>query len=221
MPTHRRRQPGLHPRTLPLERWDLTTVDGVQRTTRHRTLADLPIVLGHGEIERVVHEAEFRKHLQEGSVRRAIERSGNHLRTAVLEAALDRRRRLVGSLDSDPERRFARFLGERGYPRTEHNVPFVLGGRDVRLDVLFRDQWLGVEVDGGTHRSEDRFHADRLRDLRFEAEFGLPIVRVTEPQVDDTPDELDGLLWATLLRRDPSLRRADPSILRPIARKHL
>lgn len=221
VPTHRRRQPGLHPRTLPLDRWDVTTVHGLRRTTRHRTLADLPIVLGEGEIERVVHEAEFRKHLREGPVRRAISRSGRHLRTTMLEGALDRRRRLVGDLDSGLERRFARFLAERGYPPTEHNVPFRLGGHDVRLDVLFRDAWIGVEVDGGPHDGTERFHSDRARDLRFEAEFGLTVVRVTEPQVDETPDDLDASLWATLLRRTPELVRVSPGISRPIRRRHL
>lgn len=221
VPTHQRRQRGLHPRAFPLERWDVTVVGGLRRTTRARTLADLPTVLGVGEIERVVHEAEFRKQLVATSVRRAIERAGRRRNTAALEAALTRRRRLVGSLDSGPERRFARFLGERGYPPTEHNVPFLLGGSEVRLDVLFRSAWLGVEVDGDPHKSERQFHADRQRDLRFEAEHGLTIVRVTEPQIDDGPDDLDRLLWRTLLRRDPALRRGAPSFQHPIARKHL
>lgn len=221
VPTHRRKQPGLHPRTFPLGRWDVTVIDGIRRTTRHRTLADLATVLGVGEIERVVHEAEFRRHLREGSVRRAIARSPRRRRTRILEQALDRRRRLVGNVDSGVERRFARFLGERGYPPTEHGAPFVLGGRTVYLDVLFRDLWFGVEVDGDPHKTEDRFHSDRARDLRFDAEYGLPVARVTEQQIDGAPDELDAVLWAALRRRDPGLRRCARSIRDPIARKHL
>lgn len=221
VPTHQRRQRGLHPRTFPLEPWDVSVVDGLRRTTKARTLADLATVLGAGEIERVVHEAEFRKQLVDVSVKRAIERAGPRRNTKALEAALARRRRLVGSLDSDPERRFARFLGERGYPPTEHNVPFLLGGGEVRLDVLFRSAWLGVEVDGDPHKSERQFHADRQRDLRFDAEHGLTVLRVTEPQIDDSPDDLDVLLWRALLRRDPELRRVAPSFRHPIARKHL
>lgn len=221
VPTHRRRQPGLHPRTLPLTRWDVRVVDGMRRTTRQRTLADLPMVLGPGAVERVVHEAEFRGHLAEGAVRKAIARGPRHRWTGALEEALSRRRRLNGTVDSGFERRFARFLAERGYPRSQHNVPFLLGGNEVRLDVLFREQWFGVEVDGDAHKTERQFHADRARDLRFLAEYDLPVVRVTEPQLDDGPDELDASLWAALTRRDPTLRRAAPQIAHPIARKHL
>jgi len=220
-PTHKRLQRGLHPRVGDVDKFDIRERDGISYTTTSRTLADLATVLGPAELERIVHEAEFRKLLRDGPVRRAIERAGPRRNTAALLAALGRRRRLVGRVDSDPEKRFARFLAERGYPPTEHGVPFPLGGRPVHLDVLFRAQWFGVEVDGDPHKTEERFHSDRLRDLAFEAEHGLRIARVTEPQIDDTPDELDGLLWAALQRRDPSLRRGTRQIRAPIARKHL
>jgi len=192
-------------RTLHDDDWSLR--GGLRTTSVAATLLDLARVLSEPELRRAVHEAEYRQLLDLRRIDAQLERRPRAYGRANLVAALRSHRPIDGRLDSTLEHRFHRFLADRHYPPTEHNVRFALDdGEEVAIDVLFRSAWLAVEVDGGPHRTQQNFHRDRRRDRRLDAEWQLPVLRVTEQDLD-APEELDADLWKALTRRDPTLRR--------------
>lgn len=199
----RRKQKGLTPLLRGYGPEDITWRSGLPVTTVAVTLCDLAEVLTPEEVDRAVHEAEFRKKLNIVAVERAMARHPGRPGSKALRAALGKRRRSVdGRLDSKLERRFHDFLHARGFPASEHNVAFDFDdGGKASVDVLFRPQWLAIEVDGGPHQTVNGFHADRRRDRRLEAEWGLTVLRVTEEDLDERPDALAAELRAALARR--------------------
>ena len=196
----RRKQPGLHPRHRLLTAAEITTVGAVPVTAVAATLCDLATVLSPEALAQVVHETEYRKKLAVTEVERLLALHPRRPGCGALRALIAARRPIVGSLNRGLERRFHAFLAERGYPPAEHNVPFVVAGVPISVDVLFRAEWLAVEVDGDVHKSARNFASDRRRDRGLQADFGLPVIRVTEGGLD-RPDELDADLRAALARR--------------------
>ena len=70
-------------------------------------------------------------------------------------------------------------------------------GRDL-VDFLWRDRRLVVETDGyHYHRGRIAFDEDRERDLRLRA-LGFDVVRVSEKQVNEDPDDVAGAVVAAL-----------------------
>jgi len=200
VPHVRRKQPGLHPRSSALTSDEVTVVGGVPVTTVAATLCDLATVLSPAALAQVVHEAEYRNKLAVTEVERLLALHPRRPGCGVLRELITLRRPIVGSLNRGLERRFHRFLAERGYPPTEHNVPFVIAGVQISVDVLFRIEWLAVEIDGDVHKSARNFESDRRRDRRLLVELGLRVIRVTAADLD-RPDELDADLRAALARR--------------------
>ncbi len=200
---HRRRQKGLLPLERTLARDEITWRNGLPVATLAVVFCDLAEVMSPAELDRAVHEAEFRKILDLAAVEREMARRPRRPGYKALRAALAKRRRAVdGRLDSKLERRFHVFLDARGYPPSEHNTSFRFDdGSEASVDVLFREQWLAVEVDGGPHQTVNNFHADRRRDRRLQAEWNLTVLRVTEEDLDHRPDALDAELRAALARR--------------------
>ena len=74
-------------------------------------------------------------------------------------------------------------------------------GERTTVDVLFRDAWVAVELDGGVHESRRHFHTDRRKSRRLEALYGLVVFRVTEEDLAERADELARDLHATIARR--------------------
>jgi very-short-patch-repair endonuclease len=71
----------------------------------------------------------------------------------------------------------------------------------IRLDVVWWDAGLGVELDSRkAHTTAHAFEADRRRDRRLAAQFGLQVVRVTWRQLHDEPDAIEADLKALLAR---------------------
>ena len=200
----RRKQPGLHPRHRLLSSGEATTVNAVPVTTVAATLCDLATVLSPAALAQAVHEAEYRNKLAVTEVDRLLALHPRRPGCAELRALIAARRPVVGSLNRGLERRFHAFLAARDYPPTEHNAPFVVAGVPVSVDVLFRAEWLAVEVDGDVHKSARNFASDRRRDRGLQAELGLPVIRVTEADLD-RPTELDADLRAALARRSQRL----------------
>lgn len=95
---------------------------------------------------------------------------------------------------SDLERDFLRLCRRRRLPVPEVNVRI---GRDL-VDFLWRDRRLVVETDGYRyHRGRIAFDEDRERDLRLRA-LGFDVVRVSEKQVNEDPDDVAGAVVAAL-----------------------
>ncbi len=116
----RRKQKGLLSLERDLAPNEITWRNGVPVATLAVVLCDLAEVLGPAELDRAVHEAEFRRKLKIAAVERAMARRPARPGYPALRAALAKRRRAVdGRLDSKLERRFHRFLEGRGYPPSE------------------------------------------------------------------------------------------------------
>lgn len=202
VPRRRRSRKGIHVHRSSLHPRDITTKDGIRLTTIARTLVDLAALLNDAELDTAVHEAEFLKRLDVCAVEQAMYRAGPVTGLPKLRRSLRTRRPAGGRIDFDLEREFHAFLRRHGFPPTEHGVEFDLGNGDrTTVDVLFRDAWVAIELDGGPHRTTRNFHRDRRKGRRLEALHALPIVRVTEEDLRDHEDELAADLWATLERR--------------------
>ena len=99
--------------------------------------------------------------------------------------------------ESPMETRLRMLLVLAGLPRPEAQVPIrdrllrVVG----RPDLYYRDQRLGLEYDGGTHRdtlAEDNRRQNRLLDA------GVRLLRFTAVDIFNTPDHVIGLVRAAL-----------------------
>lgn len=199
-PTRRVRRARLRTYEAKLDPRDVTMKDGVPITTLARTLVDLAMVLDAHAVDIAVHEAENLRRLRVRKVDEAIDRAGaRRAGLPALRRSLDRRRPNAGGLKSELEKKFHRFLHRHGFPPSEHNKLFELGGGDItELDVFFRDAGVGVELDAGPHRTSDRFHGDRRKDRRMKAIHRVTVLRVTHRDVDDHEAELAADLWAVL-----------------------
>ena len=202
MPTDRRRQPGLHPRTRILDRRDVTRRRGLPVTTLARTYVDLAGAVTPDELGRAVHEGDVRKMLRVRAITAAMERAGQFRGRANLVRALARHRKVDGRLDSGLEKRFHRFLRDHGFPPSEHNALFELDDDFASIDVLFAEYWFGVEIDAAAHRTVEMHDSDRRRDRRIRAVHGLPIMRITDTDLDLRPAETAADLWISLKRRE-------------------
>jgi very-short-patch-repair endonuclease len=98
---------------------------------------------------------------------------------------------------SDLERDFIRICRRQRLPSPEVNVrvgPFL-------VDFLWRDARLVVETEGYLyHRGRAAFQDDRSRDLDLRR-LGYDVLRLSEKQIDEEPDQVAGTLRATLRDR--------------------
>ena len=162
-----------------------------------RTLSDIAATEPADVVAEAVHEAEVQRQLRPAWLTAARGRPGAPLLRALGADRLP----VEGELRLRLEQDFARFRHERGYPPAETNVRIVLTDprQWVRLDVLFRDHGLGVELDGrAVHATQRAFDADRRRDRRLLAQHGIEVVRATWRHVHEEADELDADLRSLL-----------------------
>ena len=170
---------------------------GLTVTTVDRTLADLAATEPSDVVHDAVHEAEVQRQLRPALLTAARGRPGAPLLRALGADRLP----VEGGLRLRLEEDFARFRHERGYPTAETNVRIALTdpAQWVRLDVLFREHGLGVELDGrAVHATQRAFDADRRRDRRLLAQHGIEMVRATWRHVHEEADELDADLRSLL-----------------------
>lgn len=206
-PTHRRADWGIDCLRRDLDPHEVTMRHGLRTVTVAAMLGELTKYRDEDELARVIHEAEVRKLLNRFAVERWIEEHPGRQGIATLKAAFARYRPLTGSVRSLLEGRLHAFCSWAELPPSEHNVLFEADGGLRSVDVLFRKQWLAVEIDGGPHQSARNFYEDRERDRCFEADHGLPVMRVTDRDLSEAGrTALARQLWAVLARRDPTLR---------------
>jgi hypothetical protein len=175
----RRRQPEIRTVTLGLIPDEVTVDDGIPVTSVARTLLDLAAVLDVHRLDQVVGRAEQRLLTDSPSLPDLIERHRGARGLANLRAILADRRIGLDVAESELEVEFAAFLAERGLPRPERNVWVRAGERSFRLDCLWREVGLAVELDSREfHANDASFEGDRARDLSLMS-VGIRTARVT------------------------------------------
>lgn len=151
--------------------------DGIPVTSPVRTLIDLATVLGPGELETAINEADRLGLVDPDNLRAATAaRTGQH-GVRALRDVLDRHTfRLT---DSELERRFLRLVRRAALPRPL-TQPRVNG---FRVDFYWPELGLVVETDGlRYHRTPAQQARDRTRDQKH-ATAGLTALRFSHAQV--------------------------------------
>jgi len=197
-PTQRRSRGAISVHRSRLAPDEVTELDGIPVTTVARTLLDLASVLDRHRLEHAVGEAEKRLLGSSPSLPELIERHRGARGLATLRRVLDHRRIGLDVPESELELEFLAFVAERGLPRPEVNVWIEAGERRFRVDCLWREQGLAVELDSRAHHDDGgSFERDRRRDTALLA-LGVRTARVTARRLVLDRDGLDLELRAVL-----------------------
>ena len=185
---HRRGIRSHQTRTLTLA--DVTVREGIRVTTPVRTLADIAPRLTDRQLTRAIHEARRNGDLPDPTL-------------AVLLTRCPRAATLVDlgrpPSESALEDEFRTFLSASDLPFPEFQVEW----HGFRVDALYRDERLIVELDGRRdHDQFDRFEEDRRRDA-LALELGFVTIRITWRRLRREPVQLANQLRTILAARDP------------------
>jgi hypothetical protein len=149
-----------------------------------RTLVDLAAMLSIREVRRALAEADYRGLLSADQIRSVL-RQGRSGSSALRRALKEHLPELARTL-SELEERFLELCQGAGLPLPEVNAK--VGA--MRVDALWRDQGLAVELDGAAaHGGWSAVSRDRERELALRR-MGFHIVRYTWHQVIERPDEV-------------------------------
>jgi very-short-patch-repair endonuclease len=164
---------------------DLIEVGGLTCTTVERTLIDLGAVVPTRRVGHAVEEA-LRSYKTDLSMLEFVHqrRRGRGRRGAgVLAEVLDDLKSAPAT-ESPSEREFMNLLRRSGLPLPETQQVIEHDGRFIaRVDFLWRDLGLVVEVDGHEyHSTRDQRSSDSSRQNRLTA-FGYTVLRFTSDQV--------------------------------------
>ena len=170
---------------------EVSREEGIPVTTVARTLLDLASVFDRERLQQAVGEAERRLLADSPSLPELIERHRGVRGLATLRAILADARIGLDVPESELEIEFVAFVERRGLPRPELNVWIEAGGRSFRLDCLWRDAKLAVELDSREHHDNSTsFERDRARDMALLA-VGLRTTRVTSRRLRLDGDRLE------------------------------
>jgi hypothetical protein len=191
------RRDGIRVHARALDPASLTTIDGLRVTTPAQTVFDLATALGADALARATNEAFVLGIVTEKELRATLSRNARRKGCAAFRRLLERLG-IAGPVRSPLEIRLHQFLRARGFPPWESNARLRIGDEWIVPDILWRDQGVFVEADGrGPHSAPLNFASDRRRDRRARVEGWKP-VRVTDPDLELRPDELESDLWALL-----------------------
>jgi hypothetical protein len=153
---------------------EVTVQDGIPTTTVARTLLDLAAT-EPDQLERAFNEAEYLRLWDAAGVAQLLDRNPRRSGALALRGLIPQ-----GITREELEHRFHALVEKHGLPRPELNADLELEpGRWIRVDCLWHDARLIVELDGeAAHATTKRFHTDRERD-RLLALAGYTVVRVT------------------------------------------
>jgi hypothetical protein len=167
---------------------------GLRVTPVARTLVDLGTVLTPRQLRRALAEADYRGLLDLGELDAELDlrRPGSKKLRAALRSHMPELARTLSVL----EERFLELCESAGLPLPEPNARV----RRMRVDALWREQRLAVELDGApAHGSWAAIKRDRRRELALRAD-GFQVVRYSWDQVTGHPDEVTADLRQLLAR---------------------
>lgn len=190
-------------RSRTIKHADVRIHRGLPVTAPARALLDVSASLTDRDLERLLDEGLYvRRILTIAEVRDVLGRAGNHPGRPRLTRVLRSHTRSTQT-DSPPEETLLALIRAAALPEPELQVSIL----EYRLDFLWRNQRLAVEVDApGTHGSPARFEADRRRDARLLTESGIVVVRVTRAAIETRPFEAIGIIARAIGQREGELR---------------
>jgi very-short-patch-repair endonuclease len=193
-------------RTRRIDPDDATVKDGIPVTTVARTLVDLTDVLSRDRILRAIREADYLRLLDLDALNAAVRRAHGRQRLGALKQAIVHH--TPGQVVRDElEHRFLEVVRAAGLPAPETNVRIHAHGRRYRIDCLWREQRVVVELDGrAAHARTMAFEEDRARDAALNA-IGLRPLRFTWRRVTQEASEVIAELDATLAQGGTQLLR--------------
>lgn len=155
---------------------------GLPVTPAARTLLDLGSMVTARQLRRALSEADYRQRLDPDEIR-AVLRRGRPGSRALRAALQDHMPQLAQTL-SELEERFLALCESADIPMPEVNGRV---GR-MRVDALWRDAELAVELDGAAaHGGWAAIQRDRRREVALRA-MGFQVVRYTWEQVAERPE---------------------------------
>ncbi|HEY4377724.1 MAG TPA: DUF559 domain-containing protein [Acidimicrobiales bacterium] len=167
---------------------DVVLLDSVPHTNAARTLLDLASLISAQHLDRCLQAACRQEHTSVEEILALVEevrrrgRPGIKRMLEVLEPALDR-----PATESWLEEEFLRVIEAAGIPTPETQVVIVVEGHTYRVDNLWADVGLVVEVDGhATHSERTDTQQDAERSARLTSA-GYGVVRFTYDDVVSRP----------------------------------
>ncbi len=177
-----------HPISLPVDH--VTTKRGIPVTTLVRTVFDLAGAIHPDRAERALHAA-LRAGLSWTALERHLVAQARQGRDGIsLMRQLIENNRGKAALGSGLEVRFLRLLTDAGLPEPRRQVDVGAEGWMGRVDFLYDDVGLVLEVDGAwTHTTEPDVSRDRHRMARLVAA-GYTVLPVPEQLIRRAPHEV-------------------------------
>jgi very-short-patch-repair endonuclease len=138
---------------------------GIPTTPVDRTLLDLAGVVGATTLHLAVDDARRRGLIGWDGLVDVLVRHARRGRRGVggLRRLLDEHAAEVVATDSGFERLVVAMLCSAGLPAPVLQHPVAVGGRDVRLDLAYPPERVGIELDGSIHLRRDVWEADHAR----------------------------------------------------------
>jgi Protein of unknown function (DUF559) len=176
-----RRRPGIDTRRSVLTADEVTVERGIPVTTPARTLLDLAEVLSFHQLERAVHETEFRRLTSALSLDALLARHAGRRGTTALREIVNRRDLGKNIPKTELEIAFLAFLDKHAIHRplvNESIGPYIVDG-------LYVDDRLVIELDSrSAHETTRAFEEDRRRD-RYLLTAGYRVMRITYRQLHE------------------------------------
>jgi len=206
------RSPGIVVHQAPLAPDEVVRIEGVRVASLARCLVDAAATEPASVVALAAHEAEFLRLLDpQALIAASVGRTGS----ALLRRLAAERLPIRGDLRQALERRFARFLLDRGFATADvnHRVRLRHSDQIIRLDAVWWEAGLAVELDGRqAHATARAFDADRERDRRLAAQYGLHVVRVTWHHLDKTPTRSRTISRRSTRAGSPFARAPEPGV---------
>jgi very-short-patch-repair endonuclease len=163
---------------------EVTAIDEIPVTSAPRTLFDLAALLDKRQLERAMNEAEVQRLTDVLSLLDLLKRYPRRRGATTLRALLEAKTP-ESITRSELEERFVAFLDCHRLPRPRLNADLAVRGRAFRIDCLWEEQRVIVELDGrAVHGTAKAFESDRQRDRILLVE-GWHSMRVTWLQLRD------------------------------------
>ena len=184
-------RPGVDAHRVTLAEDEITAERGIPVTTPARTLLDLAGQLTPQQLERAIHETEYRRLASPLSLDALLTRHRGRPGTAALKRIVERGALGLDITKSELETEFLAFLDAHDLARPKVNE--LIGAYTV--DALWPQPRLVVELDSRqAHQTARAFEQDRARDRDLQVQ-GYRIVRITYRQLHE-----DGPTIAAQLR---------------------